>query len=251
MALIKNAIARDIARDAVVLDLGDLRRQGEAILRQARAEAERIIAAAREERARITAGAHESGRAEGLAQGLTEGRAAGREEALAQALAEHRARLEQVSTAWTAALEDFATQRDDLVQGAQRDVIRLAIGIAERIIKRSIELDPTVVESQLAAALAVVVRPTEVVIRIHPEDRPLVEQSLPRLTAAMPAIRHATIEDHPAVGRAGCEVWTRGDTAAAGAADAGGGEIDASIGTQMDRIVEALLPQAQKEVPTP
>ena len=239
MALIRNANAATIAREAIVLDLGDLREQGERMIRAARAEAERVVSDARTERGRILAGACEEGRAEGHERGLEQGRITGREEAKGQALDEHRERLARVESAWTGALGEFAARREDLVQGALRDVLRLAVTIAERVAKRAIELDPRVVEHQLAAVLAVVVRPTELVVRINPRDRATVERALPGLMAAMPAVRCAEIVDDAAVERGGCIARTRGE---AGSGDAGGGEIDARIETQLDRIVEAILP---------
>ena len=240
MALIRNANAATIAREAIVLDLGDLREQGDRMVRASRAEADRTIAAARAERERILAGAEEKGRAEGYAAGLEQGQAAGREEARAAALAEHREALARVESAWQAALADFESRREDLVQGALRDVLRLAAQIAGRVTKRTIELEPRVVQDQLAAVLAVVVRPTELVVRINPEDRGVVQSALPGLMAAAPAIRHAEIVDDPGVERGGCLARTRAD---AESGDAGGGEIDARIGTQLDRIVESLLPR--------
>ena len=240
MALIRNSSASTIAREAIVLDLGDLREQGERMVRSARAEAERIIAAAHTERARIITGASEQGQVEGYASGLETGRAEGREQAAAGAMTEYRERLAKIEQAWTGALSEFESSREDLVQGALRDIVRLATTIAERVTKRIIKLDPNVVEGQLAAVLAVIVRPTELVIRVHPEDRPGVTRALPALMAAMPAIRHVEIVDDPRVERGGCIATTR---ASADSGEAGGGEIDASISTQLDRLVETLLPQ--------
>jgi flagellar biosynthesis/type III secretory pathway protein FliH len=242
MALIRNANAATIARDAIVLDLGDLREQGERMLRGVRAEAERVMEQAKSERARILEGAAEQGRAEGHAAGLEEGRAAGRIEAKAEALAEHGEELGKIAAAWTASLEEFSRRRDDLVRGALQDVVRLGVAIGERLTKRTIELNPEVVRDQLAATLAVVVRPTELTIRIHPEDRAIVERALPGLVAAMPAIRHAEIVDDPSVERGGCLARSRAD---ANGEDAGGGEIDARIGVQLERIVSTLLPGEQ------
>ncbi len=241
MALIRNANAGAVARHAIVLDLGDLREQGDRMLRAARAEAEKIVAAARTERERIVAGAEEEGRAKGYAVGLAQGQVAGRQEAREAALVEHREELGGVEAAWRSALTDFESRREDLVQGALRDVLRLAAQIAGRVTKRTIVLEPAVVQDQLAAVLAVVVRPTELVVRINPEDRAIVERALPGLMAAAPAIRHAQIVDDPGVERGGCVARTRADTESG---DAGGGEIDARIGTQLDRMVETLLPGA-------
>jgi flagellar assembly protein FliH len=239
MALIRNSNAASIARDAIVLDLGDLREQGERLVRSARAEAERIVAEARAERLRIIQGADEQGRAEGYGKGLEEGRAEGREQAAEAALVEHRERLSKLEQSWTAALGEFASRREDLVQGALRDVVRLAVTIAERVTKRTIELNPALVESQLAAVLAVVVRPTELVVRINPDDRAVLTAALPVLMASMPAIRHVELVDDPGVERGGCVASTRAD---ASSGDAGGGEIDARISTQLSRLVETLMP---------
>jgi len=243
MALIKNAIARDLARDAVVLDLGDLQSQALVYVQQAQAQAQKIIADAQNERQRLVAGAAEKGHAEGLSRGIEEGRTRGHADALEAAVAQHADALAGVESAWATALSEFAAQREAMIEHATRDAVTLAVAVAEKVVKRSIAVDPGVVVEQLRAVLAVVVRPTELVVRIHPEDRPLVQRSLPALLAAMSMIRHAELADDPALDRGSCVARMRGDQAA----DAGaGGEIDASIQTQLDRIVEVILPGAQR-----
>jgi flagellar assembly protein FliH len=246
MALIKHANAGLIARGAIVLDLGDLRRQGEEIVRQARFEAARLVSEAEVERARIVAGAQEAGFAVGREEGLIEGRDQGREQAEQTTLVEHGERLAKIEASWLTALAEFEARREDLVQGAMRDVVRLAVGIAERIVKRTVKLDAGVAADQLASALAVVVRPTEVVARINPEDRGVVQSALPRLLAAMPAVKHAEIVDDAAIERGGCAVGTKVDAAGTDSGGWGGGEIDAQLGVQLDRIVETLLPGEKK-----
>lgn len=237
MALIKNANASQIARDAIVLDLGDLRRQGEQLTAQARARADQVVAEARAERERIIAGAAEKGHAAGLAQGLEEGRRMGAEQAHQAALMEHRAALGAVEGAWKRALEEFSAARDEFLRAAERDVVRLAVTIAERVIKRAVAHDPEAVVAQVREVLAVVVRPTELVLRVHPDDHGAVERALPGLVAVFPAIKHVELADDPALERGSCTARMRGDDQSAG-----GGEIDASIRVQMDRIVEAILP---------
>jgi hypothetical protein len=77
MALIKHSNSRDIARDAVVLDLGDLQRQAALITRAAHDQAAAVLAEARAERERIVAGAAEAGRAAGFEEGWSRGGAQG------------------------------------------------------------------------------------------------------------------------------------------------------------------------------
>jgi flagellar biosynthesis/type III secretory pathway protein FliH len=241
MALIKQANARDLARDAIVLDLGDLQRQGAMLVTQARAQAEAIIAEARAERQRILAGAAEQGHAEGLAAGHAAGHQAGFEAGRAAALAEFKDQLAKLDAAWSAAAESFNNSREHLLRSAQRDVLRVAVRIAERVTKRVIRIDPAVAAAQLEAVLAVVVRPTRLTVRIHPDDRPTVEAALPRLAAIFTAARHVELVEDPSLTRGSCIAVTR--PPGSSDADTGlGGEIDASISTQLDRIVEALLP---------
>lgn len=245
MALIKNAIARDLARDAVVLDLGDLQSQALVYIQQAQAQAQKVVADAQAERQRIIAGAAEKGHAEGLARGLEEGSARGHADALEAAIRQHAEALSRVEAAWSTALSEFAAQREAMIEHATRDVVTLAVALAERVVKRAITVDPGIVVEQVRAALSVVVRPTELLIRIHPEDRALVQQSLPGLLASMNMIRHAELADDASLDRGSCVAQMRGG--ADPSQESGtGGEIDASIQTQLDRIVEVILPGASR-----
>ncbi len=238
MALIKHSNAQSLARDAIVLDLGDLSRQGQRLIESARARADQIIAEARAERERIISGAAEEGRAAGMARGLEEGRRKGQEEGRASATTERRTQIEQIEKAWSVALAEFASQRDAMLCAAHVDVLRLATMIAQKVIKRAVASDPRIVEEQMRAVLATVTRPTELVIRVNPADLEVARESLPGLLAAFEAVRGATIDTDASLAPGSCVAMTRG-----GSADQlGGGEIDASIDSQLQRIVEALLP---------
>ena len=194
MALIKHANAAQIAREAIVLDLGDLTRQGQALIESARARADQILAEARAERDRLVAGAAEKGRAEGLAKGLDEGRAKGRNEGRAAALAEHRDELARLAASWQGALDEFAAQRQMLLNHAHADILKLAAMIAERVVS-AIELDSGVVTDQVRAVLASVTRPTELLLRVHPEDLETARAAMPELLAAFELVRADVIGD--------------------------------------------------------
>lgn len=243
MALIKHANAQALTRDAIVLDLGDLQRQASALMTEAKTRAAAIAAQAQAERERILAGAAEAGRTEGFEAGRKAGYEAGLTEGREAALAEFKDRLAGLATGWESALQTFEAERDGMLRSAQRDVLRLALLIAERITKRAIATDPQVAVAQLEAVLGVIVRPTELVVRINPEDREAINAALPALTARFSQARHVELRDDPALMRGSCIAETR-TPGAAGAAALSPGEIDASIDTQIDRIVEALLPGA-------
>lgn len=232
MAMIKNALASELARDAVVLDLGDLKRQAEDLRRRAENEAERIIAEAQEQRRRLLEGAAEEGRAEGREQGIAEGRAEGAEEGRAAALKEHSARIDNVLTSWAAALTEFERSREDILLEARADVLRLALKVAEKVTKRAVACDPSVIESQLKAALSQLLAPTRLLVSVHPDDYEAAEDILPDMVDRLASGAHTTLRSDESITRGGCIVRTDR------------GEIDATIETQLGRIVERLLPSS-------
>lgn len=230
MPVIRRSESDPVARGAIVVDLGDLQREARRLEQRSLAQAKAILDEARAERDRLTAGAAErgaaAGHAEGLAKGLEEGRAKGREEAIAQAKKE----LEPLQKRWAHALDEFTSRRDDLLSTARTDVLRFAVAFAERIVRRTVELDPGLVTATLEAALAQVLRPSRLVVECHPEDLALVEQTLPDLIARFAPGANAEARANPETGRAGVVLRSEAGT------------IDATIRTQIDRLVEALLP---------
>lgn len=240
MALIRQAEFAMAGRDAIVLDLGDLARQAERLRVAARAEAEQIGAQARAERERILAGAAEEGRRLGHEEGLQAGREAGAREGREAALAEARERLGALEAAWTQALAAFEGERDRMLQEARHDILRLAVAVAEKVVKRAIALHEGAAVDQLAGVLTLVARPTRLSIFVNPEDRDPVRAALPTLLERLASGAHVDLLDDPTLQRGSCVVRT-----------ATGGEIDASVGSQLDRIVEALLPSGGRLPETP
>jgi flagellar assembly protein FliH len=232
MPIVKNTHAARIARDAVVLDLGDLRRQTELIIANAQREAERIIHHGRDEARRLIAEADRIGHEQGLARGRDEGRAAGLEEGRATAVEQMRTQLDGLVDRWASTLGGFDADRQRLMLEAQQDVLALSLAMGRKIVHRVPAIDPTVVQDQVREAIAIVLEPSAVTIAVHPDDRTLVQQVIPELTASLPSGAHVSLVDDASIERGGCVVRT------------GRGVIDARLDVQLDRVVEALLPGA-------
>ncbi len=231
MAVIRHSAAQAYMKEAVVLNLGDLAQQAARLKVAAQAEADRIVAGARAERERILAGGREEGRVRGVEEGRATGLAQGRKEGHAGALAEARPRLAALDAAWAESLAAFGTLRAELQQEGAQEVVRLALEIASRVVKRAIAADPSIVQEQVAAALHLAMSTGRVVVRINPEDEPFVREALPRLSERLGDASNVVIEKDPALERGSCRV--RG---------AGGSWIDATVRTQLDRIAAAILP---------
>ena len=230
MALMKAQQATPALKEAVVLDLGDIGAQAAKIRAQAEAKAAEIVADAERKAAEITAGAeqrgHDEGRQKGYDQGLEEGRRAGHDEAFAAM----QDQLQQLTTAWHDVAGQWDAQRQDMDREARQAVLEFALRMAEKLIHRAIEVDPTVVVDQLAQALSHVLRPLDVTVRAHPDDVPLLEEALPDLIAEFSHLQHVQLHRDAEVSRGGCIV------------SFGQGRIDATIETQLERVIDTILP---------
>lgn len=232
MAVLRQAEAARIAAQAVVLDLGDLKRQGEEMRGRALAEAARIVQEAQKERARLIADAREVGKAEGFAQGRQEGLAKGLEEGRQQGLAERKAALGQIEAAWVGGLESFLSRREEMLQAAKTDVLKLAAEVARRVVKRVVELEPSVVEGQMEAAIRECSRGTKLVVAVSAADEALARAALPRVMGALGAGASAELMVDEKLTGGSCVIRS-----------AGGGEVNAEIQTQLERVIDAVLPR--------
>ncbi len=240
MALIRQSEAHRIAEDAIALDLGDLARQGDALMSHAKAQASTLLEQARAQRTTIMQGIEQQARAQGLDLGRREGLALGQASGHEQAVKESRSKLDVLQAAWSKSLADFEKSRAAMLEDAREDVLQLAVMLAQRVIKRALDVDPLLVKDQLAAVLAMVARPTALTVVVHPEDESLAREALAELASAMDAAKHASLVMDGALSRGSCVVRT-----------SGGGVLDASIDVQIQRIAEALLPERLSKQPSP
>lgn len=234
MALIRQAESAPHLRDAIVLDFGDLAAHAEEARKKAKAQAQAIIDQASRERERLLMDASGVGHAKGFEEGRREGLEKGHAEGRAAAMREYQGRLDALTKSWTRALESFQAERKQLWSDAHNDVVRLALTIAERIVKRSLELDPTIAASQTQAALGLLASRASVKLLINPEDHGVVSAAIPAILASLGASHDIELVLDASVARGGCILRTPV-----------GGEIDAEISTQIDRIRDVLLPASE------
>ncbi len=170
------------------------------ILQRAEAESRQILEAARAERDRALAEAEERGHRAGL------GRAAGD---LARAAAE----------------------RDRLLQAAGDDLVRLAVAVAGKILRREVERDGCV-DALAAAALEAVRNRREVILRVNPGDAPSLRREEGRLGALLARAPSLGIREDAAVERGSLLVETEAGT------------LDARLETRLEAVEAALLEPA-------
>jgi flagellar biosynthesis/type III secretory pathway protein FliH len=143
-----------------------------------------------------------------------EGYAAGREAGLASV---------------TALLAAARAEVDRRAQGAEAELRRLAVRIAEKILARTLALGPDAVVDVVRGALAAAAERRDLVVRVHPDDVAVVVEARERLLAGAAARAHLAVRADATVGRGGCIVETEV------------GSIDARLDVQLAAIERALL----------
>jgi len=124
-----------------------------------------------------------------------------------------------------ASIEQVAVSRLAMLQGAERDLVRLAIAMAEHVLRRKVDVDPALLVSMARDAIERLGGATAVTIHLNPADF----ETLSRLQPAI-AIRGAVeVVADPNVHPGGC------------LARAAGGTIDAGINAQFRELTRAML----------
>lgn len=183
--------------------LTSFREEARRLLESAREEADRIRDLARAE----AAGIRETAKAEGVSLGRIEGL----QVVAADAVAASRRAVAQVEAA-----------RAELEREAERDLVRLAVAMAGRMVRAEVTLGRPVAAAALAEAVRRAARRRVLEIRLHPDDLAAI-----RGAAELPP--GAKVVADPAVGRGGCVALVAE------------GAIDLSIDAQLDEIERGLL----------
>ena len=208
----------------------DIENHAKTLLLRARQQADQFLAAAQTEAEQMKAAAKVQGLAEGQRQGHAQGLEAGRKAGQQQALDEYRGELQKAVSALSAAATTLDSSRSQLEAQGLHEVVRLALAVAKRVIKRQGTLDPEILATNLTEAMRLVVDSSNIRVAIHPSQRKFLEQALPRLALSLPSLKHAELIEEPEISPGGCRIFTRH------------GLIDADLDVQLDRITADLLP---------
>lgn len=186
-----------------------VREQAQQLLRDSHLEGTRIQAQAKEE---------------GTRQGESQ------VERLAMQMASQIAekRVQEVANNVKSLYEDLEAATQQWLRQWQHETITFAIGIAEKLLARQIESDPSILISWIEDSVRLIQGQRQILLRIHPEDAQRLSSALSELVDGMkPSVEIQVVED-VAVGKFGVIVQTPDTT------------IDRSLQTQLKRLVEEL-----------
>lgn len=216
--------------DQVIAFLGER----EAILAEARLNSERIMHEAQARAASIVQEAEaaaartildvETRRQQILDELKQQGYSEGYQEGRAQADEEGAKIINEA----TDSLNQMAGALREAVKKNEEQILKLAIGIAEKVIHDEIVVRPDTVLKTMDEALAKVSDLEEVIVKVNPEDLPTVQAQEEAFRDRLKSVRKVEFTSSPKIQRGGVLIET------------GSGTVDAQIKTQLSVIQEAF-----------
>ena len=151
-----------------------------------------------------------------FARGFAEGETA----AAAAAAQQGEGLLRQLA----AALQDAVTARTDMIRRTERQMVELALTLAQRIVQREIAADQSVLLAMARSAIDKLGEETRVTVRLNPEDYEAIGgERMPQLGTSVTVVADAKVE------RSGCRI------------DSENGTLDAGVDAQIQELGRGLL----------
>jgi flagellar assembly protein FliH len=182
-------------------------------LEGARRQGAELVAVAREQAEAIAANAHEQGFAAGYAAGSAQA-----EHAAAALVAQAEAVASEVTR-----------HRDEVLAASERELVQLAVGIAEKILQRAFEVEPERVVDVLRGALRKTYLREGLTVLCHPDDLQRLSAAGLELSAAVGSLKNLELVGDRRIAAGGVIVRTPA------------GDVDATITSQLDRLSGLLF----------
>ena len=142
-----------------------LHQQAGDLLQSATADAETILSEAHTNLRTIVESA-QTGAAEISQQARTEGHDSGYHDGVTKAESE----MEEMLATMRGLIDMARVERHKIVEGAESEIVKLAMGIAEKVINKAVEVDRDVVVAITKAAIGELVAREAITVRVNPID---------------------------------------------------------------------------------
>jgi len=227
--VIKAGTAGKIVKRFEHLALRDHMADARAVVVAAQQRASAIVAQAERDGERIRREAHQNGYREGFEEGRAAGERVGRDQAFAEARQEFGRQQQQAASMLRGALDGFDAAKGELLERARHDVLGLAIALAERIAKRTGEVDREAAVANAREALRCVGARTDLTIRVHAADLDSMKSLAAELAEGLGDRAHVRVVEDASIDPGGCVV------------EAPPARVDATLAGQFREAVDLLL----------
>lgn len=144
------------------------------------------------------------------------------------------AELERTRRLVQAMLSGFAQQRRELLDELLPYVVRIAVEVARRIVRRELTSDPGMVTRTVQAALEQMLSASQIVVRVHPLDAQVLQAQIGALADAPDQAEAIEIVPDGSIDPGGCVVESER------------GIIDARLRTQFEQMQAQLLQEMER-----
>ena len=211
------------------LHLDDVAAEAKRMIRYAQRQADRIVAMAREEAETARLADDQAGYSEGLARGRREGYAEGRQAGLQEAQQQFRTQADELLALLKQIVSQLEDARREILQSGRTELLELAVALARKIVGVVAVRDIEAARINLAKVLEARGAAGEITLKVNPGQLRSLREYCKELDEGMGRESPVQLEADERVGPGGVKLQTPG------------GEIDATIETQLDNVVSALL----------
>jgi len=124
---------------------------------------------------------------------------------------------------------ELSRLREEVLTNSTDDMLRLVLAIAEKVIRREVQTDPSIILTTLEAALQAAIHADSYHVKVHPDDLAMVMEKKSLFMASISGLKNITMEGDATVSRGGCLVESEL------------GQVDASIDGQLGELRDILL----------
>jgi len=139
-----------------------------------------------------------------------------------------REEQEMVIQLFLSLIEELKKQREEYLKSVEKEMVRLSLEIASKVIQQKIEQDEKVILKNLKHALKHLLDKGRIIIRLNPADLEIVSKHSKEIKSAE-GLKELILEEDSKITRGGCLIHSEL------------GHIDAQIETQLEMIGKALL----------
>jgi flagellar assembly protein FliH len=179
---------------------------------------------------------YSQGHAAGFRVGYGHGREAGNRDALEEETRRIRAETTDLVATLESIIEEFGSRRRELLEASRRELVQLAMRVAEKVIHREVRLDEESVVPCVRRAVDMMFQAGRVRLELNEQDAAVIERYARQASGAFRSLPAMEIVTVAGIERGGCRVNSES------------GEVDVTIATQL-RIIEDTLLEAARERP--
>ena len=223
--VIKKTHDAELKQSAKSFEMNEIEDNCTELLASAREDAEAVLARARRDAETI--------RDQAYRQGWDVGRREATERLDAEIRAEltlrHSQEIGQLTETLRQLVSGLDSQREPLIKTTRDDLLRLAVHIAERIVKKEVRVPGEVAAANLKHAISRSARRTQLVASVSRRDLETLRGLLPEMEELAGPDSVVKLVADPDIMPGGCLVRSHS------------GEVDATIETQLSEVERALL----------